>query len=700
MLRHSFALALLFLAGGAALADDGGVGDTLDGLSGAKALAFVKELSADGMEGRRTGFAGGQKAENWVIEKMSEFGLHPADAGGTYLEPFTFKASEVTAPIQVKVGAKALTYGTDFVEMQQTGGGKASGEAVFLGFGIRRPDIGWDDYAGVDVKGKIALVMRGAPRAREHEFGDEIFIGHKMKEAADAGAAAFLLVDEANALAGAIMPQYIRPRVPAIWVSRAIADSIVASKGKTIARLKGQRDAGNPAQSFATGTTVSVDLQVKWHAAAKGHNALGAIHGRDPDLKHEIVLVAAHMDHIGTGYGGTPVFNGADDNASGVAVMAHLIDVLKANRWKPKRTIIFCAFGAEEQGLIGANALATRYPFEGRIVTVLNMDMVGQGEPAIWFAGGGSYPWMDKRFKAWLPDALKAKTTFSRRAGDRGDHWPFHARGIPAFFIRSKGEHLQYHTPNDVAANVKPDVLEATARIVGTLLVNLGNCTERLEMPGSFYHYLLREAPLFGMADLKNGQVVARDVGAAVPTGWIVTVKGNAQAAWRQLELLGQDARYRLVTRAADVGRAWYEGRAPLVPRLVLDQTDALDRYIDMGYRWVVSGAPEVLKVVQGKRVIAEFKSSESSALQAGSDELLLLMTDQLLSEKLDDARVFVAGLSKTPAGGDATSLSKVLGAWSGAKKPGWWLPGSPQRKAIRAALGGWIVEWLQRTER
>lgn len=737
-----------------ATAGDEDLAEALEGLSGDAVLQMVKELAADGMKGRRTGFEGGTRVENWMIERFSEYGLHPADAGGGYIEPFTFMATKVTKPIVFRVGEASLSRVEDYVELTQTGGGEAlDAEVVFCGYGIERPDLGWDDYAKAEVKGKVVMAYRGAPPGREEELREERFIGYKSAKALEKGAKGFLLVEKEKAQGGTIIQRYARKDIPGLWISEATANLLLQPRSEKLKELKKRMDTEGGGLSLVTGSKVTLKVEVDWRPRAKGHNVLGAIRGRDPDLVEEVVLVGAHIDHLGVGPDGT-VFNGADDNASGTAVLTHLADVLTRNRWRPKRTIVFCGFGAEEQGLVGSNTLAGRYPFPGRVVCMLNMDMVGQGEPKVVLGGGGAYPAMEKRLRAALPEALEATTLFRPRSGPGSDQWPFYERGVPAFFVATKGPHPNYHTPEDDAANIKPACLEAAARTVGALIVRLGAHPEPLTDPMALPTYLLHEGPTFGRAgllDVQGSEMIWHIISALDADVPVLTVGDDEDPAaqWKQLEELTKEkeGRHVLVRRVRDIQQAWRHGKKAVLPRLlcnhsVHDDPAVIAGYARLGYRWLApwasttdevvldaGKAAAIAKACRDAGVLVELPSDEDlrrhvldalgswpsvrpAALppegQAwpaiGPDTLLLLSAQDAAGLLGEDAgasqRVLWSGTTGDHTNIEAAAVTGRLATW-GAKQPaGWDLPGSSQRKAIRAALGGRLVEWLRRLER
>ncbi len=752
------ALALLWTPLAVAGEDDAQLKEELAGLSGAKALELVAELADDKMKGRKTAFEGGSLVENWMLAKMSEFGLHPSDAGGTYLEPFGFAASNTKAPIELKIAGKALAYGTDYFDLNYSGSGTVEAEAIFVGYGIARADAGWDDYAGLDVKGKIVIAIRGAPKARASEFKTEGYIGYKSATAADKGAAGFLLVQGEAASTGTIQNRFRRGKLPALWMSGKVADTIFAGQKTTLAALKKSRDEGKPGKGFATGVKIQMEVHADYVPRAKGHNALGSIKGRDPDLKDEIILVGAHMDHLGVGPDGQ-VFNGADDNASGTAVMIHLADILTANRFRPKRTVIFCGFGAEEQGLWGSKALAARYPFQGEIVAVLNMDMMGQGEPVVAVNGGGSYPTMQALIEKLLPASVKKQTSFGLRTGPFSDHWPFHERGIPSFAISTKGKHPHYHTPKDDTEIIKAACLEAAARVVGSILVKLATYEKPLADPNGMAEYLLNEGPRLGLAWHAQGKLQTYDKKLKAFHEFDLDEHGRAEglagvvvrvpesedpaAAWTALEHLASQkgSPYVLARRAADVGHAWNQGKFVLLPAAccagVASKAPAsLSSLAKIGYRllmpWrsctddkhatgdvaaVIAACRQagVLPDLSGlatehwpaaRKALGTMPATYSGTLHAwvklGASQRLLGPSVLPVVLGAPDA------LQLTAPDVDGPAIPVVLGrypldrlaAWTKKQPAGWDLPGSKQRKAIRGALGGNLLTWLARSER
>lgn len=494
MRRIAIGLVLpLLLAGGRVRADD----DPLAGLSGARALEFAKVLASDAMAGRRSGVGSGRKAEDWVQGKLVNMGLEPMDGEGIYMNAFTMGTTIVEAPIELRVGgskgdAKPATYGVDYVDQLYTGAGTVESDVVFVGYGITAKDRGLDDYEGVDVKGKIVLALRGAPALRESEFVDERMIGWKSSHAADLGAAAFLVCDGTKAIMGTVQNKYVRPALPVLWVTNAIADALLAPAKKTITELKAEREAGTPVKALATGSTAKVEVHGKYYPNVEARNVIGGFRGVDPEVRNETIVVGAHLDHLGQDATGR-VFNGADDNASGSSSLLALAETLAKNGWRPRRTVVFAWFAGEEQGLAGSRAMAAEPVFPHKhIVAMINLDMSGQGTTAVKVGGRDGYPEMWKRMTDFVAPADRAAIK-QFRVEENSDHWPFHERGIPAFFAVTDGDHPNYHQLSDDAENLKPECLEAAARVVGRMLVGLAEVPTPLHTGRETAGYALRE---------------------------------------------------------------------------------------------------------------------------------------------------------------------------------------------------------------
>jgi hypothetical protein len=603
--------ALLLACAAPARAQD----DPLARLSGARAKEIATELASDAMEGRKTGFPGGKRAEERVAAFFEEAGLLPAGEGGGWFHEFLFSTSQVAPPIALSVGGEPVEYGPGFVDLVHTGEATVEAEVVFVGYGISAPDRAWDDYDGVDVKGKVALAVRGVPSAREGDFGPERLIGWKSSLARDRGAVGFLIVEGKNPVPGTIQEKYHRADLPAVWVSEAVADRILAPRGRTLSDLKRQRDGGDPGRSFATSKFVRLEVHGRLLGDARGRNVLARLEGSDPELSREAVLVGGHLDHLGLDPLGR-VFNGADDNASGTAVVLHLAETLAKGGWKPRRTVFFCGFAAEEQGLVGARRLAQEMPFgEKTLVAMVNVDMAGQGKPAVALAGMESYPATRAFLRSRLGEEPWKALAFPR-AAENSDHWPFLERGIPAIFAMTQGDHPNYHQLADDAANLQSECLEAAARGVGRVVRSLADEPTPLAGREGLEERLLHEgarvvegpASAAALREIVPGAPPSLGPGVferAAAAGWtavVVPVDEESDGAVVALARLQSAAgrvrdRLALASSASDLANAARAGRLALLPRLACPRSvtafpGVLSAYRALGVRYVAPFPP------------------------------------------------------------------------------------------------------------
>ncbi|MEW6758480.1 MAG: M20/M25/M40 family metallo-hydrolase, partial [Acidobacteriota bacterium] len=337
--------------------------------------------------------------------------------------------------------------------------GEVTSDVVFAGFGMTAPELGRDDYAGLDAKGRIVVVLRGEPKdGRDWSAHNDSHA--RYANAASHGASACLLADQAVAspngepLAGTLTGE----------ISTAFADEVFAGKGLKCDDLRKALEAGGTV-SFPTGRRLRYAVDAGAPAPATGFNVLAVLPGSDPTLRGECVVLGAHLDHCGDW---PQLLPGADDNASGSAAVLEAARAAARLRPRPARSLVFAWFGGEEMGLLGSKHLAAQFPPSlGKPVAVLNLDMVGAGNGA-WVAAGQNHPAV---FTALEKARNRVEPSFQLKAGlskgeARADHGPFLKAGLPAVSLFGMGgKHVGYHTPEDTAYFVTPRTMEASARV-------------------------------------------------------------------------------------------------------------------------------------------------------------------------------------------------------------------------------------------
>lgn len=452
---------------------------------------FNKVLTSEKFQGRKSGTPAGEKASEWIAEKFKEFGLKPFGDNGTYFQNFKIlatqdKVSKLTL-INGRKGKTKYSLGDDFTILTNSGSGKVKSKVVFAGYGISAPEKGRDDYADVDVKGKIVLLIAGTPPDEEGKFEIEGSRGYKIKKAFEKGASAvFYFQGDRPVRGGAITEEYYTPQMPALWIGRKIIDDIFYNTGISFDALRSEINF--KPRSFEIDKVFEVETKVeKLDGWTK--NIVGLIPGIDENLKDEYIIVGAHMDHNGVDAEGF-IYPGADDNGSGTCLVMELARSMMANGEKPRRSIIFVLFAAEEQGLLGSKYFASHLSVpKENIIAMFNFDMVGRGNGNINIAGAENFPQMWNIIKEFFPPE-KLKNLGKFRAGANSDHYPFQELGIPAFFFISAGQHPEYHRTDDTSDKIQPFVLGEVGSTAYDVILGLANYPESLKREKRYEDYL------------------------------------------------------------------------------------------------------------------------------------------------------------------------------------------------------------------
>jgi len=429
-------LALLLLPSAAAFA-----GPAVTPPGEAELRATIEALTGPGMDGRRSGSAGGDLAAERIAGWLKAAGLKPGGEHGSFFQSFVVTTATRIAPgTALAVNGRMLDLGHDWAPHGGSLRESVSGEAVFAGYGVSA--AGWDDWAGVDVRDRVALVLDGAPP------GISASRLEKLIGARRAGARALLLVSDTlptlDATAAAV-------RIVSATVTPATADALLAPSGASVAQLRetlAQRRA--PASTALAGARVEIRVAMET-ADRNAVNVIGVLPGHDPALADEALVLGAHYDHLGVTNGA--VYPGADDNASGTSVVVALARAFAA-AGPPPRTLVFALFGAEEIGLVGSGwyVKAPAVPM-ARTAAMLNFDMVGRlRDGTLTIAGVES----GVTLREVVNDALRAtglKASLRDSPQGPSDHSQFYGAGAPVLFFHT-GAHADYHKPSDTADKI------------------------------------------------------------------------------------------------------------------------------------------------------------------------------------------------------------------------------------------------------
>jgi hypothetical protein len=484
--RHAILLLLGLLTAAPLLGDEA---------SQARLKKDVIFLASDECEGRGVGTKGLELAAEYVADQLAKAGLKPAGTKGTFFQPFPFtRGSELDGPATLvldgPMGQKiALKLGTDFQVSGLSGGGKVSAPIVFAGFGATAKDIGYDDYAGIDVKGKIVLALRRVPRFdnKDMPFDGARTINHatfdnKQTLAAANGAAALILVNDATELKAGdpLVPFQLTARgnannnLPFVQIRRTLAEEMCESSlGQRLSDIEAgiNRDL-KPRSAPLKGWKATLSVKVKRNTYPV-KNIIGVLEGSGP-LAKETIVIGAHYDHLGMGGAGSrspkekAIHHGADDNASGTTAMLELARHFGAMKDRQGRRLVFMAFTAEESGLIGSRYYTKNplFPLKDTVAMV-NLDMVGRlrADPKsmkdkLTVEGTGTA----KGFDAMI-EKLNPGFQLIKKPGGNGpsDHDSFFNQKIPIVFFFT-GFHDDYHKPTDTSDKINVAGMD---RIVG-----------------------------------------------------------------------------------------------------------------------------------------------------------------------------------------------------------------------------------------
>lgn len=434
---------------------------------------WCKFISQPRFEGRLTGGPGYAEAARWAGQKFREWGLKPVNPASGFLQAFPISYTLVDEADMVlllpektpgaaepKFVEKRLQPRKDFLPYFFTGSGDRETGVVFVGWGISAPELGYDDYAGLDVRGKFVICIQGSPDPSNAGFIPYNRHLVRQKTARDKGAAGLFYAQ--TALVGSTNGEWKADFMPGV-ISMGVADSLLAEKGLTAAKaLEAMKSFGRPL-SFPLKARVKYSVRSRHFDPATGYNVVAYLPGSDPAKRNEFLVVGGHLDHLGRHLGET--YYGANDNASGSAVVMGLAKAFSRLSKPPKRSVVFVLFGGEEMNLAGSRFFADNFPASGKAFdAMLNFDMngVGSGLTCYYSTNGAELVAALKRAdeKSRLLGELDEATTPSG-----SDYAAFLLKGIPFLSFFSNNFEARYHIPEDNYYQVNPDIMADIARV-------------------------------------------------------------------------------------------------------------------------------------------------------------------------------------------------------------------------------------------
>jgi hypothetical protein len=462
-------------------------------------LDDIKALTTPAMAGRGDGDPGLTLAANLIQQRFRALGLQPAGKN-SYLQPFTVvtgaKLKENNRLEILSGGAKKdLKLNEDFGPFSFSSSGEISGPLVFAGYGASATEFGYDDYAHLDVKGKIVVVLRYEPAGFSAKSGNNGLTEHsqlitKAINARYHGAKAVLVIngklgdgegDQLTRFGSLSGPE--NAGIIFVQVKNAAAQEWFAAAGKSLDDVQNQINTSSNPSSFAFPANLRVSLNVNIESTrATVNNVLAYLPGKTD----EYVIIGAHYDHLGRGYYDSlapsqigQIHPGADDNASGTAGVLELARLLAPMKGQLQRGILFASFAGEELGLLGSAEWVKEPTLPlGKAVAMLNMDMIGRiKDDKVYIGGVGT----GAAFKSLL-EQEQSKSTFKIEYSAGGysasDHTSFVAKKIPVLFFFS-GLHSDYHKPSDTWEKINAPSAARLLDFVDDVALKLDSASER-----------------------------------------------------------------------------------------------------------------------------------------------------------------------------------------------------------------------------
>lgn len=492
-------------------------------------VAHLTYLASDELEGREAGTRGEKLAAGYIASQLRQNGVKPFALARTadgrdslsYFQEFSStkiaigKHSSVIFYDSASGNSYTMPYAETFSNFHEyVDNCNISAPLVFAGFGITAPEYGYDDYAGLDVRGKVVLVLDGEPTSEDDQFFDGKIVSsyssalfYKRHRAKELGAAVLFVLSYQALLEKwddyvdffgssrmifdpSVLPKSEGERVPFYYCHTAFAKRALASAETGFDQIQSKAQSGAMVPRF-TVKNIRCDVRIERKVTdVKAMNIIGKIEGHDPVLKNEYVAIGAHFDHLGVNASGA-IFNGADDDGSGTAAVLETVRSVFASQ-QNKRSVLVVFHGAEEKGLIGSKYLtdpATVNAWAWKDVTAqINMDMVGrESVDSIYVIGSGR---LSSQLKS-TNESINRGTgyfhfdyTFDRDDDPnqyyyRSDHYNYAKLGIPIVFFFD-GMTSDYHKPSDDVAKINFKKLYKITDHTRRLLMNLTNRSERL----------------------------------------------------------------------------------------------------------------------------------------------------------------------------------------------------------------------------
>ena len=456
----------------------------------------IEFLASDELQGRFTGSEGCREAADYIADEFDNYGLEPL-FDGKFLQSFPFISglelgNKNSLSLEINGNKLSLELEQNFITAPFSGTKKVEGQIVFAGYGISAPKLNYDDYAGIDVKDKIVLVMRYNPEYDNphSKFDEYSTFRQKATVARDKGAKGIIFVnghfpkdDDDKLMEFRYDRGSLLKDISAIHIKREYVDQLFKSKGLDFAEYQKSISETKTPMSFEFEKSKILNLETEVNEIEKqSWNVAGYLEGSDPKLKNEYVVIGGHFDHLGYGETGSlyrgsdkQIHNGADDNASGTTGVLELAEKFSSLKNNLKRSMIFVTFSGEELGLLGSNYFVNSSVIPAnQMISMINLDMIGrldEEKKLVVHGTGTSTIWKDLLNNK---NSYDLKLTFNDEGFGPSDHSSFYGKQIPVLFFFT-GTHTDYHRPSDDAEKINYDGQENVVRFVYDVASNITN---------------------------------------------------------------------------------------------------------------------------------------------------------------------------------------------------------------------------------
>ena len=459
-------------------------------ISSEEIAGWMTEICSPKYNGRLAGTPEYLASAEWLAAKMKEWGIKPAGDNGSYFQwfdhPYTVVNEVGTLQLHLpqkdgSVIIKTYNAPADFYPGMNSGNGEVAAEVVWVGYGTTAPELNYDDYKNVDVKGKIVVMNRDVPfkDVRDPEYAKWVkycYHQYKAENAARHGAAGMLYIDGNSANPNI---SYIENMIVTGIGPDPLSD-LFAGLGKDNKTLIDQVDKSFKPASFSMGKTVTMKANTTRRPEGRTCNVAGMIEGTDPELKNEVIIIGGHLDAVGNA-GGLLVAGGFD-NASGVIDIMAAAKALAASGIKMKRTVLFLLIGGEEVGLLGSKFYTKNPVFpKDKTVTYINLDMVGNGTGLGVSASetcNGLTEYFQNANNRYIHRPMRVSASGGIFYGrPRSDGLVFLADGYRTMTLSTTDgvKPVYYHLPGDDETAVTPEIMEDVAKLIYLSFIEMAN---------------------------------------------------------------------------------------------------------------------------------------------------------------------------------------------------------------------------------